>query len=673
MTSTAASSESPPGHEDVDLEGSRSSRKTSCAECHRLKLKCNKKFPCGSCSMLCLVRQHPLGNLCSSSRLRNSVMNDFPKLTTVITEMGERIRQLERAVADTHGQSSSSHPLLSSAPRPPRISTPAQNAEVLGAFSVNQAGDAVYFGPTAGTEIEGSSSLQSPVREQLSFTTVTQSFKFLSDQTLNWDTEQSLEQLFAHLPVEAQAWHLCETYYNNGCWTGMPVSQDEMVEILTRVYEPFRVGEQEGQPHHSMSTQKMAVLYFVFALGALVDLSLPPYSSEADHYFDLGCAAMSVKSLFNDPSVVTVQALSLLAMYFAHGGRRFTMDGAWSMISLASNIMQTALFWETYSIETIYGLSVGRPTGTFLSNISCPFPPDEEPETQTFVKLQPGYRHARWGYTTKVTAPIMETFLTTAKPSYETVLDLDQKIRKYMLSSPFEEFPTGIPRDDAMRDNPVNPLASQYSASYLAGIEIIVGTVATRYPSSKMAPHAILELFTAVDLIEKGAVSSGRARSGLAILQRLRDKAIAVYSQYSGHNLTPPPTADRDTEEELEIFAGYTRVVANKVLARGIRKRTIYVRITGYVQRFIPSSDLLPDFDPSIVEYFTLPAPASTNTFGNADWTSLLQYGTNPSEDAGFFFTFPPNSYASGSNAGPDPHTPSLTQEMQWAELLRTL
>lgn len=30
-----------------------------------------------------------------------------------------------------------------------------------------------------------------------------------------------------------------------------------------------------------------------------------------------------------------------------------------------------------------------------------------------------------------------------------------------------------------------------------------------------MAPHAIVELLSAVDLIEKGAVSSGRARSGL--------------------------------------------------------------------------------------------------------------------------------------------------------------
>jgi hypothetical protein len=35
----------------------------------------------------------------------------------------------------------------------------------------------------------------------------------------------------------------------------------------------------------------------------------------------------------------------------------------------------------------------------------------------------------------------MEKFLQTAKPSYKSVLDLDQKIRRYILSAPFEQFP----------------------------------------------------------------------------------------------------------------------------------------------------------------------------------------------------------------------------------------
>ncbi|KAJ7141205.1 hypothetical protein C8R44DRAFT_762931 [Mycena epipterygia] len=760
--SATHSPNSPP--EEPELTGNKSSRKTSCEECHRLKLKCDKKFPCKSCIRRGCESICPTGTLRSTGRGKRSVMSDVPELTAVISEMGERIRQLEQAVASTHdggSSSSSQHPLLSSVPGIPTPSAPAQSAEVLGSFSVNEAGDAVYFGPTAGTEalfsIEGASGSHSPERERFSFTTVTESFPFSSDRTPSWDPDQALEQLFAHLPLEVRAWSLCQIYYRNGCWTGMPVVQDEAVELVTQVYQPFHGA---GQQHPSVTTQQIAVLYLIFALGALVDLELLPYSAEADHYFDLGCAAMSVTSLFANPTVVTVQATTLIAMYYAHGGRRFSMDGAWSMISLASGISQSlglhretfgsklspkasnrsrALFWETYSIETIYGLSVGRPTGTFLSNISCPFPQEGETETQPFMKIHPEYRRARWEYTKQVTAPIMETFLTTAKPSYETVLNLDQKIRKFMLDSPFERFPPPEDSNDGeapfafiqrnliplfskimlmyihsgsflegIREKPGKPISSSYSASVLAAYRsaseiikadirnfttypmlftrwwaiwkslfnaaIIVGTVATRYPSSKITPHAIVELFTAVDLIEKGAVSSGRARSGLAILQRLRDKAIATYSQYSGHNLTPPPTADPQTDEDLEIFAGYTRVVAKKVLARGLQREPTppHTEPSGPPPTQWPIEDIQRDFDPSIVGYFAL--PDSAIPFGNVDAGGLAQpQGVAPVDDAGFFFTFPPNSAAHVIAGSDYQQNPSVVPEMQWDSFLQTL
>ncbi|KAJ7212964.1 hypothetical protein GGX14DRAFT_445819 [Mycena pura] len=787
--------------EGLEPESSKSGRKarhlkSSCAECHRLKLKCDKKIPCGSCVRRGCDSICPSGTLRSIGRGKRSVMSDVPELTSIISEMGERIRQLEQAVASTHdGARSSHHPLLSQPHRQPAPSTPAQNADALGSFSVNVAGDAVYFGPTAGTEallsIEGAAGSHSHGLERLSFTAVTESFPFSSVDAPSWDADQALEQLYLYLPQETRAWALCETYFKNGCWTAMPLMQAEAVELLTQVYR---------QRDCAVNNQQMAIVYLVFGLGALVDLDLPPYSPEADHYFDLACAAMSVKSLFENSTVLTVQALTMLASYFAHGGRRFTMDGAWSMISLASSISQAlglhresfgsklppklayrcrALFWETYSVETIYGLSVGRPTGTFLSSISCPMPPDEDDVLDPFVKINRGYRQARWRYTSEITAPIMETFLTTAKPSYETVLELDQRIRRYMLSTPFESFP--VPENDvhafiqrnliplfakimlmyihsgsfveAMRDNPANPLSSSYAASFLAAYRnaseiiksdvrnltkypslftrwwaiwkslfnaaIIVGTIATRYPKSKMAPHAIVELFTAVDLIEKGAMSSGRAQSGLAILQRLRDKAIAVYSQSSGHSLTPPPpTADSQTEEELEIFAGYTRVVANKVLAHGLRDQRQVSTSTSlqlspglgphesnsshssaslrwqqldhdYYKSDDAAMQLQRDFDPCIVQYFDSAAPSP---FADLDATPLARPQGMPSyADAGFFFTttYPPSSLvaaistaAAGVSVG-DQSTagfqyatvPSagVAQEMQWAEFLQSL
>jgi hypothetical protein len=189
------------------------------------------------------------------------------------------------------------------------------------------------------SQIEGAMDGAGP-EERLSFTAITESFPFSTAQKSSWDADEAREHLFAQIPSEIRAWGLCETYYRNGCWTGMPVTQSETVELLNLIYYPVYDGGSEDKKQPWATTQQMAVLYLIFALGSLVDLDLPPYNYDADHYFDLACAAMSIKSLFETPAVVTVQALTLLASYYAHGGQRFSMDAAYSCISLASSISQ---------------------------------------------------------------------------------------------------------------------------------------------------------------------------------------------------------------------------------------------------------------------------------------------------------------------------------------------
>ncbi|KAF7376607.1 Zn(2)-C6 fungal-type domain-containing protein [Mycena sanguinolenta] len=431
----------------------------------------------------------------------------------------------------------------------------------------------------------------------------------------------------------------------------MPLMQCEAVELLTLIYRP--------NPHSSATPQQMAVLYLIFALGSLVDLDLPPYNSDADHYFDIACAAMAIKPFFENPTVVTVQALTLISCYYAHGGQKFSMGSAWSTISLASSLSQRlglhresfssqlpskisnrcrALFWEIYSIETLYGLSVGRPTGTCSSNINCPYPPDEPEDAQPFVKIYPGYRHARWEGTRIVTAPIMEAFLTTRKPSYDAVLAMDQAIREYIHSFSFERFPkyeneppsAFIQRHliplfgktmllyihsgsfvEAMRDDSVHPLASSYSVSFLAAYRnaseiikanimnfashpmlftrwwtiwtglfnaaVVAGTIAIKYPNAQFAPNAMAELFTAVDLFEKGTTSSGRARSGLAILRRLRDKAIGYTPGTRAMNqLHDPSTIPK--QKRSSVFFQDTPVLLPIRFYSRVRHRLLHPR-----------------------------------------------------------------------------------------------
>ena len=48
----------------------------------------------------------------------------------------------------------------------------------------------------------------------------------------------------------------------------------------------------------------------MLAIGALLDLDAPPHSYDANHYYQLGRAALSVDSIFEEQSIPAIQALA---------------------------------------------------------------------------------------------------------------------------------------------------------------------------------------------------------------------------------------------------------------------------------------------------------------------------------------------------------------------------
>lgn len=101
-----------------------------------------------------------------------------------------------------------------------------------------------------------------------------------------------------------------------------------------------------------MSPHKLAVLYLIFALGTLVDLTLPPClcdllpqctvaqlcptdSKDAEKYRHLSRACLSLRSVFDSPELATVQTIILMASYHGTAGKRYTMDSAVSEIYLS--------------------------------------------------------------------------------------------------------------------------------------------------------------------------------------------------------------------------------------------------------------------------------------------------------------------------------------------------
>ncbi|KAJ7511992.1 fungal-specific transcription factor domain-containing protein [Mycena galericulata] len=521
--------------EVVDLK--RSKGIMACAECQRRKLKCDKKFPCTSCVRRGRADICPTGDMGPIGRGRRVIRYESLELSTTIHTMGDRIQELETAVAAAHAEESESpHPLLrddllaikSSAELPRSSSgssTPAQLSDTFGALAVSASGTSRYFGPTAGPSAflsaQGSdggdrAEFASP------FADVTASFPFDNDYSTSWNTAQCFETLLQHLPDELRAWVLMEIFVADASWYGTPILPDELRELLTHVYAS-RLHSYELSPH------ALSLIFFVFALATLADLSLPAYSAEADVYFDLGRTALSLQSIFGSTDLHTIQALILAGLYYATGGPRYSVDSSWTLTAMAVSLCQRvrihregthaglenkiaqrqrALFWEVYSLETYCALSFSRPLSIPLADINCEFPADTEQTMDSEGRTIPGcpcsppvnfvyahlmtVYHTKWKFTKEVTAPMAQAYSSATLPTYEEVLDLDRRLRQFMEFAPFDHYKGStflaylrtsiIPHFagnlmlymhrssfvQALTDYPHKPLDSPYAASYLA-------------------------------------------------------------------------------------------------------------------------------------------------------------------------------------------------------------
>lgn len=156
-----------------------------------------------------------------------------------------------------------------------------------------------------------------------------------------------LDRLEAQLPPRPRAWSLCEAYIAHFTWWFRPIKRDELVDdIMTPIYTTVNTGRPR-QWHHPSELDSgrcphlLAVLYFVLAIGALVDLTLPACSAEAEKYYRLGRAALSLRSMLDSPEIETVQAVSLMAAYHSVCTSRYSVESAWSLISSAVKLAQS--------------------------------------------------------------------------------------------------------------------------------------------------------------------------------------------------------------------------------------------------------------------------------------------------------------------------------------------
>ncbi|KAF7301357.1 Zn(2)-C6 fungal-type domain-containing protein [Mycena indigotica] len=389
---------------DDETDVRRARGELSCAECRRLKLKCDKKLPCSSCSKhydffivsssncsvqfveaalqyVQMVRQRrslssqgkhenycasmtPVFKLCSSLCQAST-----DHLHTKIGEMGQRIRQLEDALAifQSSTGSNETHPLLrdellsikfgpekgtatDKQPKPRETAT-TEPIDALGTLTIGDDGEGRYFGPSAGSEtlfLAGAQLEMASNTEDDDFPPLSLEIARLSNSfpfSAGGPPGRALDLLFDYLPDQPRAWTLCETYMEQCAWQFRPISREEMIDdFLTPIYKSARDRknwQSETEFPHAISPHRLAVLFLTFALGALVDLTLEPHNIESDQFYHASRAALALRSIFDSPEMATVQAVLLMASYHNMGGRRYTMESSWSLMCLGSKLAQS--------------------------------------------------------------------------------------------------------------------------------------------------------------------------------------------------------------------------------------------------------------------------------------------------------------------------------------------
>ncbi|KAH8814793.1 fungal-specific transcription factor domain-containing protein [Flagelloscypha sp. PMI_526] len=489
MSSNTAQSMS----EKERLDIRRFRHEISCAECKRLKLKCDRKTPCSSCTRRGCATICPYGTLEPSHQRGRMIVSDSSPLHQQIDTLGQRIKDLEEAVAAFSPQSALLQPHLLKIKFPPapfelpNASIPPKAepeepesvnvVEMFGSLSIGDEGESKYFGSSAAIETllmtggEPSSDWSKPTTA-INFM---ETFPF-EEGSFAFDRRGSLNQLLLHLPTRESAQSICQTYLSRAWVTYRlsPTADHIWSELFHPIYNAL---EQRNQD--SITSECLSLFFFILSLGSL---SLPSdgYNRpECEVYFQGGRAALKLCHPISTPTTFIVQALLLNGLYLAACGTHDQspsegMDSAWCLFATAVKMAQTMglrmppvyisihyiqlirisdrevpqwhiplqdkerrrrLWWDLTTIHVFTSISLGRPLSIHLSYVDTPLPLDDEETMDANCNVQVGYHRWRYEFLKEVVFPFAEG-LSSAKPrNYSDFLELDKKLRQKQLPS----------------------------------------------------------------------------------------------------------------------------------------------------------------------------------------------------------------------------------------------
>ncbi|KAF8517954.1 hypothetical protein BU17DRAFT_49227 [Hysterangium stoloniferum] len=435
-------------------------RRKACEECRRLKLKCDRKFPCHSCVRRGCAAICPSGRDSVSVYFKRALLTNSLKLNETITEMSARIVQLEEALAGLQSRVSSDvHPLLeddnvkvpiarkSSLERPP-TEEEVNVIDSLGAFSISEEGRVVFHEATATSEIHESTKLLEQGSLSLPPCIVLTSVLFpFPPETI--DTQ--IDDFVPLLPPLSQAVSLIEIYFAHSAWCQNPLPREEFMTLVFRECYPNNV---PATSLEHVSSHRLSVLFMIFALGALMDVNRPFCSTEAEEFHTLARACLCVEPVYENSSLHSVQSMHLMIWYYTLAPSRRTHGyrlAIWGVvIKLCQAVyhdtsklnleasgakLRELVYWEVMCMDFWQAFTIGRPPSVSFNTTQCKRPFDLRSISDNPTEAQPiawfAWKH---DYTFLLNSVIDQAFRSKGT-TYSQILTLDQKLRNHPIPS----------------------------------------------------------------------------------------------------------------------------------------------------------------------------------------------------------------------------------------------
>ncbi|KAJ3844127.1 fungal-specific transcription factor domain-containing protein [Lentinula raphanica] len=445
----------------------------SCAECRRLKLKCDKKIPCNSC-----VRRG-FSSLCPTQSLTTTPAtkrNDTVALRKKLQTIDEHVKQLENALSMLQATvSSEPHPLLVGHPRSSKIEPQSQGSslmqsdmvDALGTLTLGKLGGARYLGRSAVSEslLEGSpEALRSRERDNFipdnEIAHLVNSFPCALDST--WDVETSMKLIISYLPEKERAWVLADEFLKHNFWYIKTVTKEELYdELLIPTYQFLSTLNAWSEDWtFPLSPTRLAVLFICLAHGSLADLRMPMYSTESTLLFYVSRASLALHPVLVSPDLASIQALTLMASYYGTGGPDYSIEALWVYLTIAAKLAHSlglhresprwgldektiqrrrVIFWELYTYDVMISLDLGRPPSLFTAHVDTPLPSDEDDSLDDKGNLQdPGFHRWRMTFSKDVVTAVANFTLSPSMPDYQAILDLDRLVREHPLPQKYD-------------------------------------------------------------------------------------------------------------------------------------------------------------------------------------------------------------------------------------------